>query len=291
MRLLFLLWVAAIPGLAQLSEPARWATGLLSEYRLRPNITYLTINNYEVKLDVFARADMATPRPVLLWIHGGGWQGGSKEGSVYTFLPWIEWGWNVVNVEYRLANVAKAPAAVADCQCALRWVAMNAAKYGFDTTRIVTGGDSAGGHLALTTAMIPESAGMAIQCPGAPLPKIAAVVNYYGITDVTEWVDGPRASSWLPSGPERADVARRVSPLTYVRPGICPILTIHGDQDQTVPYANGQRLHQALTEAGVPNELFTMTGAGHGSFNKAQRLQAHTKIREFLEKHGLTAAP
>ncbi|MCC6589208.1 MAG: alpha/beta hydrolase [Bryobacterales bacterium] len=287
----FALLLAALPAFGQLSEPARWTTGLLSDYRLTPNVTYLTINGYDAKLDVYARADTSTPRPVLIWIHGGGWHGGSKEGSVFTILPWIEWGWNVVNVEYRLANVAKAPAAVEDCLCALRWVATNAGKYGFDTTRLVTGGDSAGGHLALTTAMIPESAGLANQCPGAPLPKVAAVVNYYGITDVTEMVDGPRASGWLPTGPARAQIARQVSPLTYVRPGVCPILTIHGDNDQIVPYNNGQKLHKALTEAGVPNELFTMTGAGHGGFNKAQRLQAHTKIRDFLSKHNLPAAP
>lgn len=272
-----------------MSEAARWTTGLLSDYRLTPNVTYLVANGHELKLDVYARADTATRRPVLVWIHGGGWHGGNKEGSVFTILPWIEWGWNVVNVEYRLADVAKAPAAVADCLCALRWVAANAARYGFDTSRIVTGGDSAGGHLALTTAMIPESAGLERQCPGVPLPKVAAVVNYYGITDVTEMVEGPRTSGWLPTGPDRAEIARRVSPVSYVRRDGPAILTIHGEKDPLVPYANGQKLHKALTEAGAPNELFTMTGAGHGGFNKAQRLQAHTKIREFLTRNGLTA--
>lgn len=125
--------------------------------RAIPNITYLTANGYDAKLDVYARTDTATLRPVLVNIHGGGWVNGTKEGDLFHILPWIETGWNVVNVEYRLARVSQAPAAVEDCLCALRWVAANAKTYGFDTARIVTTGGSAGGHLSLTAGMIGES--------------------------------------------------------------------------------------------------------------------------------------
>jgi acetyl esterase/lipase len=87
-------------------------------------------------------------------------------------------GWNVVNVDYRVARIAQSPAAVEDCLCALRWVAANAKQHHIDVNWLVVTGDSSGGHLALTTGMIPESAGLDRQCPGVPLPKVAAIVDY-----------------------------------------------------------------------------------------------------------------
>src|SRR5207245_11201068 len=91
---------------------------------------------------------------------------GNKEGRVFSVLPYLQMGWTVVNVEYRMTNVALAPAAVEDTRCALRWVYRNAKQYNFDTTRIITTGDSAGGHLSLITGMLPMSAGFDNTCPG-----------------------------------------------------------------------------------------------------------------------------
>src|SRR5215472_3516321 len=166
---------------AQLSPTAVWAAHGANEYQVLPNITYLTANNYEAKLDIYKRRDATGPQPTLIYIHGGGWVGGSKEGSLMSLLPWFEMGWNVVNVEYRLGRVSLAPAAVEDCLCALRYVAAHSKAYDFDVARLVVTGESAGGHLSLTTGMIPESAGLDRQCPGVPLPKVAAIVNFYGI--------------------------------------------------------------------------------------------------------------
>ena len=280
---------------ARLPSGADWAVKVSNEYRITPNITYLVANNFEAKLDVYARADIATIRPVLVNIHGGGWVGGTKEGDFPSILPWLEMGWNVVNVEYRLGRVSQAPAAVEDCLCALRWVAANAKTYGFDVTRIVTTGGSAGGHLALTTGMIPESAGLDRQCPGVPLPKVAAIVNWYGITDVADLLDGPNQKSyavaWLGSRPDKVEVARRVSPLQYVRAGLPPILTIHGDADPTVPYAHAIQLRDALTKAGVVNELVTVPGGKHGRFTNDERITVFLAIRDFLTKNHLPLNP
>ncbi|MBI2150810.1 MAG: alpha/beta hydrolase, partial [Acidobacteria bacterium] len=117
-------------------------------------------------------------------MHGGFWAAGAKEGAIMNLMPWFEMGWNVVNVEYRLARVAQAPAAVEDCLCALRFVGNQAKTYDIDTNRIVATGESAGGHLALSLGMIPDTAGLDRQCAGAALPKVAAVINWFGITDV-----------------------------------------------------------------------------------------------------------
>src|SRR5438132_4755489 len=213
------LMVSAYPALGQ-----GYSTSIGTAYRVTPNITYLTASNYEAKLDVYARSDVTTPQPTMIWIHGGGWTGGNKEGATFSLLPYMEMGWNVVNVEYRLAKVSLAPAAVEDCLCALRWVIRNAKQYNVDTTKIVVSGGSAGGHLALTTGLIPASAGLDRQCPGTDELKVAAIVNWFGITDVADLLDGPNvrayAVQWLGSMPNRVEIAKRVSPLTYVRPGI-----------------------------------------------------------------------
>lgn len=290
-RLLFLL--AAAPAFAQLSPTATWATHAANEYQAFPNITYLVANNYEAKLDVYKRRDTTTPQPTLIWIHGGGWTGGTKESAILSLMPWMEMGWNIVNVEYRLARVSLAPAAVEDCLCALRWVAQQAKTYGFDTTRLVVSGDSAGGHLALTTGMIPESAGFDRQCPGAPLPKVAAIVDWYGITDVNDLLDGPNrktyAVAWLSSMPNREAIARSVSPLTYVRAGLPPVISIQGDADPTVPYSHSVRLQEALAKVGVPHELVTIPGGKHGNFTADERTKIYVAIHAFLAKNGLGA--
>jgi acetyl esterase/lipase len=111
---------------AQGADSLARAIHIFGSYRVVPNITYLTANNWDAKLDVYQSRQSATPNPTLVYFHGGGWTGGSKEGSSLTFLPFLEMGWNVVNVEYRLAKVSLAPAAVQDALCALRWVIRNA---------------------------------------------------------------------------------------------------------------------------------------------------------------------
>ena len=280
--------LAASPVAAQ--SAAEWAAVVGNEVRTTSGITYLTASNWEAKLDVYRPATPG-PHPTLLHIHGGGWTGGSREGVVLRSLPYVQMGFAVVNVTYRLARVAPAPAAVEDCLCALRWIAENAKEYGFDLSRLAVTGYSAGGHLALTTGMIPESAGLDRQCPGVPLPKVAAIVNWYGITDVNDLLDGANrrvyAVTWLGSLENRDAVARRVSPLTYVRKELPPVLTIHGDADPVVPYAHGTRLQAALKGAGATSELVTIPKGLHGNFPRAEQLRAIQAVRAFLVKHGV----
>ena len=87
--------------------------------------------------------------------------------------------------------------------------------------------------------------------------------------------------------PDRYEIAERVSPLAYVREGLPPILTIHGDADPTVPYSHAVRLGEALDRAGVSNELHTVPGGGHGNFSVEQYQVAYEVIRDFLKEHGL----
>ena len=150
--------------------------------------------------------------------------------------------------------------------------------------------------------MVPESAGFTRACAGGgfraseiAVPKVAAIINLYGITDVTEMLGGANARNyavqWVGAAANRDDVARSVSPLTYVRAGLPPILSIQGDQDPIVPYSQNQRLRDALTKAGVNNDLFTVPGGGHGNFKAEERTKIYVKIREFLAKNGLGGMP
>ncbi len=145
--------------------------------------------------------------------------------------------------------------------------------------------------MSLTTGMLPDSAGLDRQCYGTAELKVAAIINWYGITDVNNLLDGTDLKSyavqWLGSMPDRDEIARRVSPIWYVRPGLPPILTIHGDADPTVPYQHAVRLHEALSKAGIPNQLLTIPGGRHGGFNREESLKIYETIREFLAKHGI----
>ena len=288
------LLAAALPAVAQLPASADWAARIATEYQVASNVTYLTASNYESKLDVYARRGATTPQPTVVYFHGGFWAAGAKENSLMSLVPWLEMGWNVVNVEYRLARVAPAPAAVEDALCALRFVAAQANTYHVDVARLVVTGESAGGHLTLMSAMTPESAGLDRLCAGnTPVPRVAGAINWYGITDVADVIDGPHkanlAVTWFGSLPNKDEIAKRVSPLTYVRADLPPILTIHGDKDPLVPYDEATRLHAALKKAGAPNELLTIPGGGHGGFTAEERVRIFTRIRAWLSEHGLPA--
>ena len=279
---------------AQLSETAAWTVDLSNKYRVVPNVTYSVANNYECKLDVYLPRTLGAPNTTLIYIHGGGWVIGTKESSILGLAPYFEMGWSVVNVEYRLAKTSLAPAAVEDCRLALRWVFKNAKEYSFDTTKVIVSGGSAGGHLALMTGMVPVSAGFDYTKDWdlySGEPKVAAIINWFGITDVKDLLSGVNrqnyALSWFGSMMNREELALRVSPMTYVRKGLPPILTIHGDNDPLVPYSHATRLHEALTKAGVPNQLLTIPNGKHGGFTREEMIKAHTTIREFLRKNGL----
>lgn len=294
LALLALLGFMSIPVRAQqLSPEAKWATQTGVEYQIHPDIVYKKANQFECKLDVVSAADKFRPRPTLIYIHGGGWVGGSKEGSSLRTLPFLAEGMDVVNVEYRLASVSLAPAAVEDCRCALRWVYQHAKDYGFDLNHLVVNGGSAGGHLSLMTGMLTPEAGFDNECPGPEKLQVAAIVNYYGITDVSDLLTGPNekdyAVMWLGSLRDRFELAKQLSPLTYVRPGLPPIFTAQGDSDPTVPYQHGVRLHQALTAAGVPNQLYTVPGGRHGGWTTEQQLKVQEAIFAFLKQHGVLA--
>lgn len=271
-------------------------------FQLTPDITYLRADNFESKLDVISPTATGEKRPVLLYIHGGGWVAGSKDRMYLHFIPYLQMGMAVVNVGYRLGGVALAPAAVEDARCALRWLYRNAEEYGLDTSKIVVSGHSAGGHLSLTTGMLPASAGLDGRCPAPkaggqradgdfPEMPVAAIVNWFGITDVGDLVRGENAKSyamaWMGAQTDWQAISDRVSPLNYVRSDLPPILTIHGDADTIVPYEHAVRLHNALKAKGVKEQLHTIPGGGHGRFTLEENTETMNVIHDFLRANDI----
>jgi acetyl esterase/lipase len=290
---------------AQTARPGNWADRVGDQYDVMSNVPYRTASNKELNLDLYLPPRTA-PVPTVVMIHGGGWVEGNKEEEILGALPYLALGYAVVNVQYRLKKIALAPAAVEDCRCALGWVIAHADEYKLDAKRIVVTGASAGGHLALTTGMLPAHSEFDRSCPSPgdfrwvggkdpSEPRVAAIVNWYGITDVADMLDGPNARGyaieWFGSMTDRMDLARRVSPINMVRPGLPPILTIHGDVDKLVPYSDATRLHAALTKAGSPNELVTIAGGDHGGFAPPETDRSWNAVRAFLARYGLTPGP
>jgi acetyl esterase/lipase len=249
-------------------------------------------------LDVYRRSGSSGLHPVLLFLHGGGWIVGSKEDAlpeVYahpreagrqwpSVLPYVRRGMAVVSVEYRLAKDAPAPAAIEDCRRALHWIATNGAAHGLDASRVVTFGPSAGGHLALMVAF--TNGGRADVSPG----RVVGAIDLYGIVDVEALRADPRrpwAGQWIGSEPQPEARARRVSPLTLVRPNLPPVLIMHSDVDAVVPYEQSLRLVQALRDVKVPVELVTFPGAPHGFFDPAELARVEEHVVAFLARLGL----
>ena len=279
MRCSFLLLVSAI-CLAQTPS----APPAVPNASLDANISY---DSYpQTKLDIYSPRSAGTgKRPAVIVIHGGGWVNGTKESKAPKHVsPFIEQGFVVVNVEYRLAAVAPAPAAVNDVLKAAWWVKDNAPRWNIDTKRIVVTGDSAGGHLALMVGMTPKSAKL------GPTTKVAAVVNFYGITDVEDQLQGVNmrnyAVTWLPEQEGRMDLARKLSPLSYVRKDVPAILTLHGNADETVPYDHGVLLTKALRDVKADAEMISVPGGKHG-FTPDEMAKLWPQIFEFLRKRGI----
>ena len=295
--------VGSDPHEDQLDQVTRWATVAAFEFRrfpdperqplAGPGIVYKRAQNIDLKLDVYTPGPETQKRPTVVYIHGGGWVHIWKEDRIFYLLPYLARGMNTVNVEYRLANQSLAPAAVEDCRCALRWVHQHAQEYGFDTSKIVVLGESGGGHLALMTGMLDPSAGFDDSCAwlmgDKPIP-VAAIINLFGITDVEEMLEEPHkisyAMEWLGYQPNRLELAKKLSPLSYVRKGVPPIITVVGTKDPVL-YPQNSRLHEALDRAGVPNQLVTIPGGGHGHFPREENFRAQAMIYKFLEAQGI----
>ncbi|PAY16166.1 calcium sensor EFh [Rhodopirellula sp. SM50] len=243
------------------------------------------------------------PLPVYVWIHGGGWQGGTKDGGVRQVLPLVRSGFVGATIEYRLTGEAAFPAQIEDCKCAIRYLRAHAAKYNLDVDRIAVGGSSAGGHLV---ALLGTSGGVKELEGNGGWPdqssRVQAVVDLYGPTDFKTFVTTPgyerhndagSPESRLLGGGEvlkKPEGIKQVNPITYVDKDDPPFLIIHGSDDRTVPPNQSELLHKALQAAEVESTLHVIEGAGHGGPQFAQPETRKMQV-DFLLKTFQVASP
>jgi acetyl esterase/lipase len=250
-----------------------------------------------VAMDVVRpKAPSAQPLPAIVLVHGGGFRRGSRDSYLPMAAKFAQRGYVAATVSYRLAPRHQFPAAVEDVKAAVRFLRANAARFNLDPERIGAMGGSAGGHLVLflgLTADVPELEGTGPNREQSS--RVACVVNYYGPTDFTQSYDkSVDAAEVLPLflGGDLKNNRRAhqmASPLNWVTPRAAPTLSIHGSDDTYVAYEHSVWLTERLIAAGVPAELESIPGAGHG-FRGADAERADQRAFAFFDKH-LKKAP
>jgi acetyl esterase/lipase len=261
---------------------------------LERNVEYGKAGDRPLVLDIVRpKADSPSPRPAIVFIHGGGWSGGNKESAIGALLPYAAQGkYFCATVEYRLSGEAIWPAQIHDCKAAIRWLKANAKKYNVNAEKIGVWGGSAGGHLV---SMLGVSGGVKElegSC-GSPdqSSRVACVVDFCGPSDFlgiakVKKTGGMRAygvvSKLLGTAPEDNEaLAKAASPLTYVAKDAAAFLIVHGTNDNIVPLAQAESLDAALKKAGADVTFVKIIGGGHGFGGPA----VAERVRAFFAKH------
>lgn len=265
--------------------------------QVQKDIAFLGPDRRE-KLDFYVPpAHFPRPLPAVIFIHGGGWSGGSKHDGrgreVGETLAGK--GYAVFSIDYLLNTVVKDgqgkstvtsvawPQNFYDCKSALRFVRKNAAEFGVAPDRIAVMGASAGAHLALLVGATESAAEM--NKGGLYLDQsndLAAVLQFYGRFDVTE----DRQDRFAGSTPEETRAnAVAASPVTHLTKDNPPVLAVQGDADKIVPVQFGRRLVARLNELGVPHEYIEIPGAGHSFGLTPPEKDLRPALFAFLEKY------
>ncbi len=239
---------------------------------------------------VLPKESSEQPRPLIVFIHGGGWRGGDKAGGVGRVLPFVASGnYAGASIGYRLSGEATWPAQIHDCKAAIRWLRANAEKYSIDPDRIGVWGSSAGGHLVNMLGCSGDVAELEGDC-GSPdrSSRVTCVVSFCGPSDflARKPVEGgrrPSAVDMLLGGAieDNQELARRASPVTYVSKDDPPFLLVHGDADGTVPFEHAELLSEAQRKAGVDTTLVRIRGGGHGIGGQ----EVHKRVAAFFDNH------
>lgn len=257
------------------------------------DLVYGTLGERQLKLDVYyPTVKPATPTPVLLFIHGGGWSGGDKRDYEIYCNDFAKLGYVVSSMGYRFAKEAKFPGCVQDTNAAIRWLRTNAAQYGGDPARIAAIGGSAGGHLAMMAGYasdVPEFQGEAGN-PGVS-SRIQAVVDLYGPTDLTtpEAQVHPTITGFIGKPyTEAPEAYKQLSPITHLDKDDPPTLIIQGTLDTLVTPDQSDMLAEKLKALGVDYWYDRVAGWPH-TMDIALPVYAHTSdvIAKFLRAHGL----
>ena len=237
------------------------------------DIQYAEVDGNPLLLDLYL-PEKPEGSPLVVWVHGGGWKGGSKQRC---FLRWLaNFGYTVASINYRLVDVAKWPAQLHDCKAAIRWLRANSKTYGYNPDCVIAAGSSAGGHLVAllgTTGDNDELEGT-VGGNGEQSSRVQAVVDYYGATDfllrskTQSWkVNKPGSVVYnLLGGPanQLVEKAQQASAKFHVTPDDPPLLVFHGVKDTTVLMNQTDAIEEAYKKAGLPVTVYRLENSGHG---------------------------
>lgn len=266
--------------------------------RVLPNLEYARVGNTSLKLDLYLPENVKKDVPVIVWVHGGGWEAGDRKNP--PGLDLVHKGYAIASVEYRLSQQAKFPAQIFDLKGAIRWLRAHARQYGLDPMRFGAWGHSAGGHLVAllgTTGHVKSLEGneggnleysSAVQC----VSDWAGPTDF--LTDPSEM--GPNSAASKLIGATVATnkwLARRASPVTYVSASDPPFLIVHGEMDRLVPVGQAKELYHALSKDGVNATLMLRPFTDHGihdpmvMWTQERFFNKHLKPRTSQHKIGL----
>lgn len=294
---LVLLGFAALATIGSAQQPGK-GPKLPDSVKLEADLPYAGTDNPRQRLNLLLPRTPKEDRllPVIAYIHGGAWLGGSRTGGHGRLVGYVASDeYAGISIGYRLTGEASWPAQIHDCKAAIRWIRANAKKYNLDPDQIGVIGDSAGGHLV---AMLGTSGGVKelegdLGAHKDVSSRVQCVVDLFGPAELLAMQGADsKMDHDSPNSPEgklvggrlsaKKDIAIAASPVTYVRPDNPPFLIIHGNKDPLVPYNQSERLSAALKKAKVECSFITVDGAGHGGFRNPE---VQKRERQFFDKH------
>lgn len=281
---LWILFFRGFLGIAQGQDTVKYPIS----YKAEKDIVYTKFGDWEGKLDIYYPSDSTKLVPLVINIHGGGWNHGSKEQQT-GFGSFFKNSYAVSNIEYRLVHQGKAPCAIEDVRCALLYLVQNAQKFHIDTNKIVIMGSSAGGHLALMAGLQLKESNFDNNCKSQKDYNIIAIIDKYGITDLnsSEVLKSKSVQNWLGENKTDMDFVKSMSPINYVNQNSPATFIVHGNSDTVVPFSQSEYLYLKLKELNVKTEFITVENGGHGKFSKEDNRKVNDALWKFLNELGI----
>jgi acetyl esterase/lipase len=263
------------------------ASRAADDVEIIPDVVYGHKHGLALTLDVFQPKENANGAGVLFMVSGGWYSRWTPpEQAVGFYKPLWQKGFTVFAVRHGSSPKFKIPEVVDDVRRSVRFVRLNAEKYGVDPERLGVYGGSAGGHLSLVLGTTGDDGDPQASDPVLRVSnRVAAVVAYYPPTDLRPWVN-PESDYYknFPALQFDPEMAADFSPLLHATMDDAPTLLVHGDQDKLVPIDHSRNILQALQKAEVPAELMVIEGAAHG-FPGEAGLRANERLVGWFEKH------
>jgi acetyl esterase/lipase len=263
-----------------------------TEYTKTANIVYGAVGERKLLLDTYIPAG-ADDLPLLVWVHGGAWHSMDKERV--PIMSFLDHGYALASVDFRLSGEAPFPAQIHDIKAAVRYLRANAK--GYDANSIVLVGASSGGHLVAMAGVtngdvsFEGNIGNYLDTPS----DVQAIVSYFGASNLTSIlaqstphglsVRIPALDLLIGGQPDVVpEIARRASPVFFVDANDPPLHMLHGDQDPQMPINQSHELHHAYKEAGAVVQFDVVYGGGHSgpAFWDEER---GALVRAFLEEN------